>query len=74
MLAAAQGFFFNLLIIFACWLYGIVFLPEELRQALVPTLENLYKQEPESLPFRQPVDPKLLGCLVSLFLSLFFCV
>ena len=74
MLAAAQGFFFNLLIIFACWLYGIVFLPEELRQALVPTLENLYKQEPESLPFRQPVDPKLLGCLVSLFLSLFLCV
>ena len=43
----------------------LVFLPEELRQALMPTLEKLYKQEPESLPFRQPVDPKLLGCLVS---------
>ena len=42
-----------------------VFLPEELRRALLPTLEKLYKCEPESLPFRQPVDPKLLGCLVS---------
>jgi len=40
-----------------------VFLPEELRLALMPTLEKLYKQEPDSLPFRQPVDPKLLGCL-----------
>lgn len=43
----------------------LVFLPEELRQSLMPTLEKLYRQEPESLPFRQPVDPKLLGCLVS---------
>jgi len=42
-----------------------VFLPEELRLALMPTLENLYRQDPESHPFRQPVDPKLLGCLVS---------
>uniref|UniRef100_A0A667Z649 histone acetyltransferase n=1 Tax=Myripristis murdjan TaxID=586833 RepID=A0A667Z649_9TELE len=38
-----------------------VFKPEELRQALMPTLEALYKQDPESLPFRQPVDPMLLG-------------
>lgn len=45
--------------------FATVFLPEELRRALLPTLEKLYKQEPESLPFRQPVDPKLLGCLVS---------
>uniref|UniRef100_A0A672TQW5 histone acetyltransferase n=1 Tax=Strigops habroptila TaxID=2489341 RepID=A0A672TQW5_STRHB len=35
--------------------------PEELRQALMPTLEALYRQDPESLPFRQPVDPQLLG-------------
>uniref|UniRef100_G3Q4J0 histone acetyltransferase n=1 Tax=Gasterosteus aculeatus aculeatus TaxID=481459 RepID=G3Q4J0_GASAC len=35
--------------------------PEELRQALMPTLESLYRQDPESLPFRQPVDPMLLG-------------
>uniref|UniRef100_A0A8B9TVU8 histone acetyltransferase n=1 Tax=Anas platyrhynchos TaxID=8839 RepID=A0A8B9TVU8_ANAPL len=38
-----------------------VFKPEELRQALMPTLEALYRQDPESLPFRQPVDPQLLG-------------
>lgn len=38
-----------------------VFKPEELRQALMPTLEALYRQDPESLPFRQPVDPMLLG-------------
>uniref|UniRef100_A0A3B3XSQ8 histone acetyltransferase n=1 Tax=Poecilia mexicana TaxID=48701 RepID=A0A3B3XSQ8_9TELE len=38
-----------------------IFKPEELRQALMPTLESLYRQDPESLPFRQPVDPMLLG-------------
>uniref|UniRef100_A0A671QL88 histone acetyltransferase n=1 Tax=Sinocyclocheilus anshuiensis TaxID=1608454 RepID=A0A671QL88_9TELE len=38
-----------------------LFKPEELRQALMPTLESLYRQDPESLPFRQPVDPMLLG-------------
>ncbi|XP_078140564.1 CREB binding protein b isoform X2 [Centroberyx gerrardi] len=38
-----------------------IFKPEELRQALMPTLEALYRQDPESLPFRQPVDPPLLG-------------
>ena len=27
----------------------------------MPTLESLYRQDPESLPFRQPVDPMLLG-------------
>lgn len=43
----------------------IVFKPEELRQALMPTLESLYRQDPESLPFRQPVDPMLLGIPVS---------
>lgn len=37
-----------------------VFKPEELRQALMPTLEKMYKQDPESIPFRVPVDPKLL--------------
>lgn len=42
-------------------LYFSVFKPEELRQALMPTLESLYRQDPESLPFRQPVDPLLLG-------------
>ncbi|KAK5604460.1 hypothetical protein CRENBAI_016979 [Crenichthys baileyi] len=38
-----------------------IFKPEELRQALMPTLEALYRQDPESLPFRQPVDPMVLG-------------
>lgn len=38
-----------------------VFKPDELRQALFPTLEKLYRQDPESLPFRQPVDPQALG-------------
>ncbi|KAM0736679.1 CREB-binding protein [Formica fusca] len=35
--------------------------PDELRQALMPTLEKLYRQDPESIPFRQPVDPQALG-------------
>lgn len=26
----------------------------------MPTLESLYRQDPESLPFRMPVDPQLL--------------
>lgn len=38
-----------------------VFKPEELRQALMPTLEKICRQDPESLPFRQPVDPNALG-------------
>ena len=38
-----------------------VFKPNELRQALMPTLEKLVRQEPESIPFRQPVDPVLLN-------------
>ncbi|KAF5888881.1 histone acetyltransferase [Clarias magur] len=38
-----------------------IFKPEEMREVLMPTLEALYKQDPESLPFRQPVDPQLLG-------------
>ena len=42
------------------------FTPDELRQALMPTLEKLYRQDPESLPFRQPVDTVLLQIPVSL--------
>lgn len=38
-----------------------VFKPEDLRQALMPTLEKLARQDPESLPFRQPVDAQALG-------------
>lgn len=39
----------------------LVFKPDELRVALMPTLEKLYRQDPESLPFRQPVDAQALG-------------
>lgn len=39
----------------------IAFNPEELREALIPTLEKLVAQEPESIPFRSPVDPTTLG-------------
>lgn len=38
-----------------------IFKPEELRQALMPTLEKLFRQDPESGPFKVPVDPKLLN-------------
>uniref|UniRef100_A0A8C4V406 histone acetyltransferase n=1 Tax=Falco tinnunculus TaxID=100819 RepID=A0A8C4V406_FALTI len=56
---------FQLVLLFFCvsviMEVASVFKPEELRQALMPTLEALYRQDPESLPFRQPVDPQLLG-------------
>lgn len=41
--------------------YILVFDPEELKQALLPTLEKLIRHEPESVPFRYPVDPQVLG-------------
>lgn len=31
----------------------------------MPVLENLYRMEPESIPFRQPVDPIVLQIPVS---------
>lgn len=37
------------------------FKPEELCEALLPTLEKLMHQDPESIPFRAPVDPIALG-------------
>ena len=37
----------------------------------MPTLETLYKMDPEGLPFRQPVDPKMLGCMVRNCLDIF---
>jgi len=50
-----------------CSVYVLVLVwkPNELRQALMPTLEKLYRLEPESLPFRQAVDPILLQIPVS---------
>ncbi|XP_044749866.1 CREB-binding protein isoform X2 [Coccinella septempunctata] len=38
-----------------------IFQPDELRQKLMPTLEKLYRLDPESMPFRVPVDPQTLG-------------
>ncbi|KAH3820866.1 hypothetical protein DPMN_122615, partial [Dreissena polymorpha] len=37
-----------------------IFKPDKLRMALMSTLEKLNRQDPESLPFRQPVDPVAL--------------
>ncbi|CAL8124320.1 unnamed protein product [Orchesella dallaii] len=34
---------------------------EDLRRLFLISLEKMYMLEPESLPFRQPVDPELLG-------------
>lgn len=48
----------------------IVFKPDELRQALMPTLEKLYRQDPESMPFRQQVDPVLLQIPVRRYVTL----
>ena len=39
----------------------VVFSASDLRTALLPPLEKLYSQEPESEPFRSPVDPVALG-------------
>ena len=52
---------------------------DELRAALMPTLEKLYKQEPDSIPFRHPVDPVSLQIPVSIYLGHrfiihFYCV
>ncbi|XP_029680125.1 CREB-binding protein-like isoform X4 [Formica exsecta] len=38
-----------------------LFKPDELRQALMATLKKLYRQDLESISFRQPVDPQALG-------------
>ena len=45
--------------------YYSVWKAEELKVALLPTLEKLFCQEPESLPFRNAVDPVLLQIPVS---------
>lgn len=36
-----------------------VFIPQELQRAFMPVWERIYRLEPESLPFREPVDPNL---------------
>ncbi|ESO09760.1 hypothetical protein HELRODRAFT_121284, partial [Helobdella robusta] len=37
----------------------------DLYAAILPSFQKIYKQEPESLPFRMPVNPDLLGIPVS---------
>ena len=39
----------------------IKFPPEYLIEKLMPTFETVYNVEPESIPFREPVNPELLG-------------
>ena len=39
----------------------IKFPPEYLVEKLMPTFETVYNVEPESVPFREPVNPELLG-------------
>uniref|UniRef100_A0A1B0A308 histone acetyltransferase n=1 Tax=Glossina pallidipes TaxID=7398 RepID=A0A1B0A308_GLOPL len=43
------------------YIYFKVFDPEELKQALLPTLDKLHQHEPDSVPFRDPVNPQQLG-------------
>jgi hypothetical protein len=35
--------------------------PEELKAALMPVLDRLFYLDPEGMPFREPVNPSLLG-------------
>ena len=39
--------------------------PEELRRLFLVSLEKMITLEPESLPFRQPVDPQVSEILLS---------
>ena len=38
-----------------------VFTTEEFESALRPVFDAVWDQDPESYPFRQPVDPRALG-------------
>ena len=39
----------------------VTFTKEELKAALEPPLQKIYSLEPEASPFREPVNPELLG-------------
>lgn len=45
-----------------------VFTKEELMEALLPVFDKVYSADPESLPFRQAVDPDALRIPVSIIL------
>ena len=46
---------------FSLPLLPAVFTTEELESALRPVFDAVWDQDPESYPFRQPVDPRALG-------------
>lgn len=41
------------------FIFDAVFDQVQLKEALLPSLEKLNRQDPESLPFKQPVDPQV---------------
>lgn len=41
--------------------YLLVFNSQDLRAHFIPIVQKLYQQDPESVPFREPVDPLSLG-------------
>jgi len=43
----------------------LVWKTSELQHALNPIIDKLFAQDPEALPFRDPVDPDALGIPVS---------
>ena len=51
-----------------------VFTTEELESALRPVFNAVWNQETESFPFRQPVNPSLLGIPVSVCVCVCVCV
>ena len=51
-----------------------VFTREELCEVLVPVLDQVYNQDPEAFPFKEPVDPKALGIPVSVGPCAAFCL
>jgi len=48
------------MIIDILWTYFAEFPAAQLRESLMPVVERLYRQEPEAVPFRTPVDPERL--------------
>ena len=55
-------------------LYVVVFSSQELENAFRYVFDLVWSQDPESFPFRQPVDPKLLGIPVCHSICIIFVV
>ena len=43
----------------------VAFTPEEIEAALRPAFQQVWDQDPEAYPFRQPIDPQAIGIPVS---------